>query len=121
MAERFQNFIDAKWVDAANGTTFDDINPANKTDVLGTFPRSDHRDVDRAVEAAKAHFPKWRRVPAPRRAEILFRAAEILVRRKEELAQLMTREMGKVLKESGGDVQEAIDMLYYIAGEGRRR
>ena len=120
MAERFQNFINGKWVDAANGTTFEDINPANKTDVLGTFPRSDHRDVDRAVEAAKAHFVAWRRVPAPRRAEILFRAAEILVRRKEELAQLTTREMGKVLQESRGDVQEAIDMLYYIAGEGRR-
>ena len=120
MAERFQNFIDGKWVDAANGTTFDDINPANKTDVLGTFPRSDHRDVDRAVEAAKVHFPTWRRMPAPRRAEILFRGAEILVHRKEELAQLVTREMGKALKESQGDVQEAIDMLYYIAGEGRR-
>ncbi|MFI5339142.1 MAG: aldehyde dehydrogenase family protein [Candidatus Methylomirabilales bacterium] len=120
MAERFQNLIDGKWVDAANGTTFDDINPANKTDVLGTFQRSDHRDTDRAVEAAKAHFPKWRRVPAPRRAEVLFRAAEILVRRKEELAHLITREMGKVLMESQGDVQEAIDMLYYIAGEGRR-
>jgi aldehyde dehydrogenase (NAD+) len=120
MADRFQNFINGKWTDAANGTTFEDINPANKTEVLGVFPRSDHRDVDRAVEAAKAHFPQWRRVPAPRRAEILFRAAEILVRRKEELARLMTREMGKVLKESRGDVQEAIDMLYYIAGEGRR-
>lgn len=120
MADRFQNFINGKWVDAANGTTFDDSNPANKTDVLGSFPRSDHRDVDRAVEAAKTHFLTWRRVPAPRRAEILFRAAEIMVRRKEELARLMTREMGKVLKESQGDVQEAIDMLYYIAGEGRR-
>lgn len=120
MADRFQNFINGKWVDAANGTTFEDINPANKTDVLGAFPRSDHRDVDRAVEAAKAHFAAWRRVPAPRRAEILFRTAEILVRRKEELAQLTTREMGKVLQESRGDVQEAIDTLYYIAGEGRR-
>jgi acyl-CoA reductase-like NAD-dependent aldehyde dehydrogenase len=120
MTERFQNFIDGKWVDAANGTTFEDINPANKTDVLGTFPRSDHRDVDRAVEAAGAYFPKWRRMPAPRRAEILFRAAEILIRRKEELAQLMTREMGKVLRESQGEVQEAIDMFYFIAGEGRR-
>ncbi len=120
MAERFQNFIDGKWVDAASGATFDDINPANRTEVLGAFPRSDHRDVDRAVEAAKTHFPTWRRMPAPRRAEILFRAAEILARRKEELAQLMTREMGKVLKESQGDVKEATDMLYYIAGEGRR-
>ncbi|MGE5855765.1 MAG: aldehyde dehydrogenase family protein, partial [Syntrophaceae bacterium] len=72
MAERFQNLIDGKWADAANAATFDDINPANKADVLGSFPRSDHRDVDRAVEAAKANFPKWRRVPAPRRAEILF-------------------------------------------------
>jgi len=120
MADRFQNFIDGKWVDAANGTTFDDINPANKTDTLGTFPRSDHRDVDRAVEAAKAHFPIWRRMPAPRRAEILFRAGEALVRRKEELAQLVTREMGKVVKESQVEVQEAVDMIYYIAGEGRR-
>ena len=120
MAERFQNFINGKWVDAANGTTFEDINPANKTEVMGTFPRSDHRDVDRAVESAKAHYPTWRGVPAPRRAEILFRAAEILVRRKEELARLTTQEMGKALKESQGEVQAAIDMFSYIAGEGRR-
>jgi aldehyde dehydrogenase (NAD+) len=120
MGERFQNFIDGKWVDAANGTTFEDINPANKTEVLGSFPRSDHRDVDRAVEAAKAHFAEWRRIPAPRRAEILFRAAEILLRRKEELSQLMTRETGRILKESHAELQEAIDVLYFIAGEGRR-
>jgi aldehyde dehydrogenase (NAD+) len=120
MAQRLQNFINEKWVDAANGTSSEDFNPANKTDVLGTLPRSDHRDVDRAVEAARTHFPAWRRVPAPKRAEILFRAAEILIRRKEELAELMTREMGKVLKESRGEVQEAIDMLYYVGGEGRR-
>ncbi len=121
MTERFQNFIDEKWVDAANGTTFEDINPANRTDVLGTFPRSDHRDVDRAVEAARADFPMWRRTPAPRRAEILFRAAEFLLRRKEDLAQLMTREMGKVLRESQAEVQVAIEQLYFIAGEGRRQ
>jgi alpha-ketoglutaric semialdehyde dehydrogenase len=120
MAERFRNFVDGKWVDSANGTTFDDVNPANRTDVLGCFPRSDHRDVDRAVESAKAHFSIWRRFPAPRRAEILFRVGEIMVRRKDELAALITREMGKVLKESLGEVQESIDMVYYIAGEGRR-
>lgn len=120
MAEVYKNYIDGKWVDAVSGQTFPSINPANKTEILGLFPRSDHRDVDRAVEAAKGHFEKWRRVPAPRRAEIFFRAAEILVRRKEELAQLVTKEMGKVLAESRGDVQEAIDMTYYIAGEGRR-
>ena len=121
MTERFQNFIDEKWVDAANGTTFEDINPANRTDVLGTFPSSDHRDVDRAVEAARADFPMWRRTPAPRRAEILFRAAEFLLRRKEELAQLLTREMGKVLRESQAEVQVAVEQLYFIAGEGRRQ
>ncbi|MFN3477156.1 MAG: aldehyde dehydrogenase family protein, partial [Candidatus Methylomirabilales bacterium] len=120
MAEVYKNYIDGKWVDAVSGQTFPSINPANKTEVLGLFPRSDHRDVDRAVEAAKANFDRWRRVPAPRRAEIFFRVAEILVKRKEELAQLMTKEMGKVLAESRGDVQEAIDMTYYIAGEGRR-
>ena len=120
MAERFKNLIAGKWVDSANGSTFDDLNPANKTDVLGSFPRSDHRDVDRAVEASEANFLTWRKVPAPRRAEILFRAAEGLVRRKDELAALITREMGKVLKESLGEVQEGIDMVYYIAGEGRR-
>ena len=120
MAERFKNFVDGKWVESANGTTFDDLNPANKTDVLGSFPRSDHRDVDGAVESAKANVSAWRRVPAPRRAEIFFRTAEMLVRRKDELAALITREMGKALKESLGEVQEAIDMVYYIAGEGRR-
>ncbi|HSB71380.1 MAG TPA: aldehyde dehydrogenase family protein [Candidatus Methylomirabilis sp.] len=120
MAERFKNLIDGKWVDSANGSTFEDLNPANKTDVLGSFPRSDHRDVDRAVEAAKAHVPTWRQVPAPRRAEFLFRTAELLAQRKDELAGLMTREMGKVLKESLEEVQESIDTVYYIAGEGRR-
>jgi acyl-CoA reductase-like NAD-dependent aldehyde dehydrogenase len=120
MAERFKNFIDGKWVDSANGTTFEDLNPANRTDVLGSFPRSDHRDVDKAVESAKTHFSAWRRIPAPRRAEILFRVAEIFLRRKNELAALITRETGKVMKESLGEVQAGIDMLYYIAGEGRR-
>ena len=120
MAERFQNLIDGKWVDAANGAVFDDINPANKTDVLGEFPRSDHRDVDRAVEAAKSHFPAWRQMPASRRARILFRASQILESRGEELARLITRETGKVLKESQGDVQKAVDMLCCIAGEGGR-
>jgi aldehyde dehydrogenase (NAD+) len=88
--------------------------------VLGVCARSGIEDVAEAVAAAKEAYPRWRKVPAPRRAEILFRAAEILVRRKEELAQLMTREMGKILLESRGDVQEAIDMTYFLAGEGRR-
>ncbi|MBI5166603.1 MAG: aldehyde dehydrogenase family protein [candidate division NC10 bacterium] len=120
MAEVYRNYIDGKWVEAVSGATFESINPANKSEVLGVFPRSDHRDVEKAVEAAEAHFDRWRKTPAPKRAEIFYRAGEILVRRREELARLMTREMGKVLKESRGDIQEGIDMTYYIAGEGRR-
>lgn len=120
MAEHLKNYIDGKWTEATTGHTFPSINPADKSEVLGFFPRSDHRDVDRAVEAARREYLRWRKVPAPRRAEILFRAAELLVQRKEGLAALMTKEMGKILKESRGDVQEAIDMTYFIAGEGRR-
>src|SRR3990172_4372948 len=120
MAEHFKNYIDGKWVEATTGQTFPSINPADKSEVLGLFPRSDHRDVDRAVEAARRHYSQWRKVPAPKRAEILFRAGGLLSQRKEALAVLMTREMGKILKESRGDVQEGIDMTYFIAGEGRR-
>lgn len=120
MAHEYFNYIDGKWKASHSGHTLEDLNPANKTDVIGLFPRSGARDIDEAVKAARAHYPKWCKVPAPRRAEIMFRAAERMVQRKDELARLMTREMGKVLKEASGDVQEAIDMTYYIAGEGRR-
>lgn len=120
MAEQFKNYIDGKWVEATGGQTFASINPADRSDVLGHFPRSDHRDADRAVEAARRHYLRWRKVPAPKRAEMMFRAAELLLLRKSDLASLMTKEMGKILKESLGDVQEGIDMTYFIAGEGRR-
>ena len=120
MAQTYYNLIAGKWVPARSGQTFESINPARKKEVLGIFPRSEAADVDQAVQAARREFPRWRLTPAPRRAEIMFRAAEIMVSRKEELAQTMTREMGKILKESRGDVQEGIDMTYFIAGEGRR-
>ncbi|MDQ7844873.1 MAG: aldehyde dehydrogenase family protein [Armatimonadota bacterium] len=115
----YRNYVNGKWTDARSGQTMTSINPATG-ETLGLVPRSGPEDVAEAVAAAKAAFEKWRKVPAPRRAEILFRAAEELVRRKEELARLMTQEMGKVLAETRGDVQEAIDMTYFIAGEGRR-
>ncbi len=115
----YQNFIGGEWRDASGGATFDVTNPANG-ELLATFPDSTAADVDAAVRAARAAFDKWRLMPAPHRGEILFRAAEIMVERKEELAREMTREMGKVVAETRGDVQEAIDMLYYMAGEGRR-
>jgi alpha-ketoglutaric semialdehyde dehydrogenase len=115
----FQNYIAGEWVDAASGETFESINPANG-EAIGVFPRSSAEDVDRAVAAARAAYEDWRLVPAPKRGEILFRFGQLLMERKDELTDLMTREMGKVKAEAGGDVQEAIDMSYYMAGEGRR-
>ncbi|MBZ5642356.1 MAG: aldehyde dehydrogenase family protein [Acidobacteriia bacterium] len=115
-----KNFINGDWVEARQGRTFENRNPADTSELVGIFPSSTHEDVNAAVEAAKAAFVKWRLMPAPRRAEILYRAAEILVKRKEDMARDMTREMGKPLSETRGDVQEAIDMTYYMAGEGRR-
>ena len=116
----FKNFINGEWVDSSSGETFEDRNPADTRDVVAIFQKSAKADVDAAVEASKRAFTKWRLVPAPRRAELVYRAAEILVERKEECSRDMTREMGKVLKETRGDVQEAIDTAYYMAGEGRR-
>jgi len=116
----FKNFIDGEWVESVTGETFEDRNPADTRDVVGIFQKSNKADVDAAVDAAKHAFERWRLVPAPRRAEIVFRAAEILIERKEDHARDMTREMGKVLAETRGDVQEAIDAAYYNAGEGRR-
>ena len=115
-----KNFIDGEWVESSTGETFEDRNPADTRDVVGIFQKSNKTDVDAAVDAAKRAFARWRLVPAPRRAEIVFRAAEILIERKEDYAREMTREMGKVLAETRGDVQEAIDAAYYNAGEGRR-
>src|SRR5579872_2531068 len=119
-ARVFKNFIDGEWVDSSTGNTFENRNPADTRDLVGIFQRSNKADVDAAVQAAKRAFAKWRLVPAPRRAEIVFRAAEMLFERKEEYSRDMTREMGKILKETRGDTQEAIDTAYYFAGEGRR-
>jgi aldehyde dehydrogenase (NAD+) len=119
-AKIYKNFIDGEWAEASTGKTFENINPADTREVVGVFQRSGKQDVDDAVEAAKRAFDKWRLVPAPRRAEIVYRASQILIERKEECARDMTREMGKVLKETRGDVQEAIDTGFYTAGEGRR-
>jgi aldehyde dehydrogenase (NAD+) len=116
----FKNYINGEWLESASGRAFENRNPADSDELVGMFPASTAEDVDAAVDAAAEAFKSWRLVPAPKRAEILYRAAETLVRRKEDLAQDMTREMGKPLAETRGDVQEAIDMTYYMAGEGRR-
>src|ERR1700737_1557462 len=116
----YKNFINGEWVDSRSGEAHENRNPANVDELVGMFVSSTSEDVDLAVDAAKCAYEKWRLVPAPKRAEILFRAAELLVQHKEEFSKDMTREMGKVLAETRGDVQEAIDMTYYMAGEGRR-
>jgi len=119
MAQTFHNHIGGRWAPARSGRTFANSNPANG-EFLGEFPASGPDDVNHAVEAAATAYPAWRLTPAPRRAEIVFRAGEIIRARKQDLARAMTREMGKVLAEAGGDVQEGIDMAYHAAGEGRR-
>src|SRR5215831_16495459 len=119
-AKEYANYIAGQWVAPSSDNYIENRNPADTREFIGRFPASTADDVQAAVSAAADVYPAWRRTPAPRRAEILFRAGEILVRRKEAFAQDMTREMGKVLKEARGDVQEAVDMTYFIAGEGRR-
>jgi alpha-ketoglutaric semialdehyde dehydrogenase len=116
----YHNLIGGEWVPACKTKTFRNVNPADSSDILGEFQASEAEDIDKAVTAAKAAFAKWRLVPAPKRAEILYRTGELLAQRKEQFARDMTREMGKVLNETRGDVQEAIDTAFYMAGEGRR-
>ncbi len=120
MSKVYKNYIAGEWCESDSGQCFDDINPADHSDVVGTFPRSTARDVDRAVSAAGEAFRAWSLVPAPERGEIMKRAGDIMVARKEEIARIQTREMGKVLAETRGDVQESIDTAYYAFGEARR-
>jgi len=120
MAQKFQNLINGKWVDAKSGRTFENRNPANWEEVVGIFPKSGKEDVDEAVKAARAAFEKWRLVPAPKRGDIMRAIGDLMVKRKEEISREMTREMGKVLAETRGDVQEGIDTAYYASVEGRR-
>jgi aldehyde dehydrogenase (NAD+) len=116
----YLNLIGGEWLPSKTGKTFNNLNPADHNDVIGEFPASGAEDVNLAVAAAKNAFTTWRLVPAPKRAEILLRSAALLVQNKEKFARDMTREMGKVLAETRGDVQEAIDEAFYVAGEGRR-
>jgi len=120
MAGHFKNLINGKWLDSSGKKTIESVNPADTSEIVGTVPASDKTDVDEAVEAARTAFASWRKTPAPKRGEIIFKTAELLLKNKDSLGRLVTKEMGKVLKEGMGDVQEAIDMAYYMAGEGRR-
>ncbi len=116
----YSNFINGEWLAPRSGKGIEDRNPANHDELVGIFAASDEADVTQAIDAARSAARQWSLTPAPKRAEILYRCAEILVRNKDDYARDMTREMGKVLAETRGDVQEAIDMTYLMAGEGRR-
>jgi aldehyde dehydrogenase (NAD+) len=116
----YDNYIRGRWTRARSSSHIENRNPANCTDLIGVFPDSSTDDALEAIAAAKEAYASWRLVPAPKRAEILFKAAQLLIERKEQFALDMTREMGKVLDETRGDVQEAIDMTFFIAAEGRR-
>jgi acyl-CoA reductase-like NAD-dependent aldehyde dehydrogenase len=120
MKKKFQNFIAGQWADAKSGETFDDVNPADTRDIVGQFPKSSAADVQRAVESAQRGFQIWSRTPAPARGDVLRRVGDLMVERKEQIADLMTREMGKPLTETRGDVQEGIDTAYYAATMGRQ-
>ncbi|HET9725787.1 MAG TPA: aldehyde dehydrogenase family protein, partial [Gemmatimonadales bacterium] len=120
MAKTFRNFIGGEWVAPRNGAYFDNRNPADTDDLIGRFPDSDASDLEAAVRSAKRGFAVWSRTPAPVRGDVLRRVGDLLVERKEAIADAMTREMGKVLAETRGDVQEGIDTAYYAATEGRR-
>jgi aldehyde dehydrogenase (NAD+) len=116
----FRLYIDGKWVDSISGETFSSDNPAKPRQVLGIFQKGNKEDVDKAVEAAEKAFENWSETPAPKRGLVLLKAAQLIRENKEKLAREMTLEMGKVIKETRGDVQEAIDITDYMAGEGRR-
>jgi alpha-ketoglutaric semialdehyde dehydrogenase len=120
MTRLYKNFIGGKWVESSSGQTFNSLNPANRDEIIGVFQRSNRDDVVSAIDAAAAAFRSWSHTPAPQRAEIILRVGLLLEERKDELGRLVTCEMGKVLDEGKGDVQEGIDMAKYIAGEGRR-
>ncbi|MEN3046048.1 MAG: aldehyde dehydrogenase family protein [Candidatus Hydrothermales bacterium] len=118
--KEYYNYINGKWKPSKSGKFYEKRNPANKDEVIGLFPKSVASDVDEAVAAAKKAFEMWSAIPAPKRAEIMRKAAEILLERKEEIAVLLARENGKIMKEARGDVQEGIDTAFYAFGEGRR-
>ncbi len=120
MTENFKNFIGGQWVAPATGAYFENRNPADRDDVIGCFPRSGPEDVARAVASAQRGFAQWSKTPAPVRGEVLHRVGDLLVERKDAIARAMTREMGKVLAETRGDVQEGIDTAHYAHTEGRR-
>jgi alpha-ketoglutaric semialdehyde dehydrogenase len=116
----YRHFIAGEWCDSTGGEMFESRNPADRRDLIGRFQQGTKADVAMAIKAAEAALPMWRRTPAPKRGEILYRFGALMAEHKERLARAMTREMGKVIAEARGDVQEGIDIAFLMAGEGRR-
>ena len=115
-----QLFIAGRWVDSTSGLTFESVNPADTRDVVGRFQAGTAADVAMAIRAADEASKAWKATPAPKRGELLYKFGALMAEHKERLARAMTREMGKVLAEARGDVQEGIDIAFLMAGEGRR-
>jgi len=120
MVSKYQLFINGEWVNSESSETFLRVNPADPDELIGEFQKGNVKDVDKAVSAAEEAFLAWSDTPAPKRAEYLFKAAQLLNENKDELSRIMTREMGKTLVDAGADVQEAINVGFYAAGEGKR-
>ncbi len=118
--KKYKLYINGKWMNSSSGKTFKSLNPANPNEVLGIFEKGNKKDVELAITAAEKAFQSWKNVPAPKRGEILFKVAELLKKDKQRLGKLVTKEMGKVISEGLGDVQEAIDVFEYMGAEGRR-
>ena len=115
-----KNYIHGEWVASASKRSAPDINPANTDEVLCQAPLSTREEAQAAIRAAASAFPGWKATPAPVRGKMLFRAMELMRERSEELAAALTREEGKALKDSRGEVQRAINIMEFTAGEGRR-
>jgi len=120
MIKHFKNYINGKWIDSVSGRVFENRNPSNVSEVIGFFPRSNKKDVEKAVSACVAAYENWKNTPPPERGKILFKAGHIMASRKKELAEVISRENGKTVKGAMGDVQSGIDMAYFAGGEGCR-
>jgi aldehyde dehydrogenase (NAD+) len=117
---KYKLFIDGNWEDSESGETYSRVNPADPNELLGEFQKGNESDAKKAIDAAEDACESWADTPAPKRAEFILKAAELLRCQKEELSRTITREIGKTLADSRADVQQAIDLAYYVAGEGRR-
>jgi len=118
--QRYRNYINGQWVDTASGKHVPNINPTNTDDIIGHAPQSTREEAQAAIAAAEAAFPAWRNTPAPSRGRIIAKTVELCYKHKEEIGRAMTREEGKIFKESLGEVQKSINLLEYYAGQSFR-